>query len=103
MLQPFFPLLGLIVLAVTIYWVYSVLSLFRTLKERHPGMYEQIGSPTLSNPNATGSLVSFLLTRKPEQLGDAGLIKQANVLRAILAIYAPLFVAFIAYLILYKA
>jgi hypothetical protein len=72
--------------ALAIVWLVLVKWLFHSLAKRHPTMYERIGSPRGFEPEATSALLSFLLTRKPESLGDTAMLVRANVMRAMLAV-----------------
>jgi hypothetical protein len=73
--------------ALAMLWLVLVSVLFRTLAKKHPAMHQRIGSPRGFEPQATVALFSFLLTRKPESLGDSAVLRQANIMRALLATY----------------
>ena len=73
--------------ALAIVWLVLVQLLFRSLAKNHPTMYERIGSPRGFESRATSALFSFLLTRKPESLGDKAMLVRANIMRALLAVY----------------
>ena len=86
---------GIVLAPVTIYWLLSVSSLYRVLRRDHSAMYVRIGSPTMFSVYSPAHLVSFLLTRKPESLGDPQLLRRAWKLRVTLAIYVPLVIAWV--------
>lgn len=73
--------------SLAIVWLVLVVLLFRSLAQRHPAMHQRIGSPRGFEPQATAALFSFLLTRKPESLGDRAILLRANVMRVLLAVY----------------
>ena len=85
--------------ALAIVWLVLVQLLFRSLAKNHPAMYERIGSPRGFEPKATSALFSFLLTRKPESLGNQALLVRANVMRVLLAVYVVGF-ALLVYVIM---
>lgn len=70
-----------------IVWLVLVQVLFRALAERHPDMHRRIGSPRGFGARTTSALLAFLLTGKPESLGDRRLLWQSNVMRILLAAY----------------
>ena len=78
----FFALFGLAVA-----WLFLVHGLFRSLERQHPDMYREIGSPRGFEPRASSALLAFLLTRKPEALGDPAILRRANAMRVLLAVY----------------
>ena len=85
--------------ALAIVWLVLVQLLFSALAKRHPAMYERIGSPRGFETKATSALFSFLLTRKPESLGDQAMLVRANIMRALLAMYLVGF-ALLVYMIM---
>jgi hypothetical protein len=70
-----------------IVWLVLVQLLFHSLAKNHPAMHERIGSPRGFEPRATPALLSFLLTRKPESLGDSAILVRANIMRVLLVVY----------------
>ncbi|WP_372018041.1 hypothetical protein [Pseudoxanthomonas sp. 10H] len=74
-----------------IVWLVLVQMLFRALADKHPEMHQRIGSPRGFGAQATSALLSFLLTRKPESLGDRAVLLQANVMRVLLVVYVASF------------
>ena len=71
--------------ALAIVWLVFVNVLFVRLAKNHPSMYSEIGSPRGFERKATPSLFRFLLSRRPESLGDASILRQANVMRVMLS------------------
>ncbi len=72
--------------ALAVVWLVLVQLLFRSLAKHHPAMYQRIGSPRGFEPQATPALFSFLLTSKPESLGDKAMLVRANLMRSLLAV-----------------
>ncbi|WP_440224223.1 hypothetical protein ACQQ2N_03150 [Dokdonella sp. MW10] len=70
-----------------IVWLVSALLLFRSLEERHPAMHQRIGSPRGFEPQAGVALLGFLLTNKPESLGDRTILLHAHLMRVILVVH----------------
>ena len=60
--------------ALAIVWLVLVNVLFVRLAKNHPSMYSEIGSPRGFERKATPSLFRFLLSRRPESLGDASIV-----------------------------
>ena len=87
---------GIVLTPVTMYWLLSVSSLYRVLRRDHSEMYARIGSPTMFSVYSPAYLASFLLTRKPESLGDPQLLRRAWKLRFTLAIFVPLVIAWVS-------
>lgn len=83
----FIVLLFFAMLSLAIIWLVLVQILFRALANRHPEMHKRIGSPRGFETQATSSLLSFLLTRKPESLGDRAILVQTNAMRVLLIVY----------------
>ncbi len=70
-----------------IVWLVLAVVLFRSLAQKHPAMHQRIGNPRGFEPQATAALFSFLLTRKPESLGDSATLLHANLMRVLLIVY----------------
>jgi hypothetical protein len=83
----FIILLFFAMLSLAIVWLVLVQVLFRTLANKHPEMHKRLGSPRGFETQATSALLTFLLTRKPESLGDRVVLLQTNVMRVLLVVY----------------
>ena len=70
-----------------ILWLGLVLSLFSAMSKNHPEMYLSLGSPRGFEPKTTEALFRFLLSRRPESLGDKNMMIQVTTMRILLPIY----------------
>ena len=76
-----------VMFALAIIWLGLVAYLMHLLKQHHPAMYESLGSPRGFESRTTQALFAFLLSRKPESLGDSGIRSLANFMRVLLPVY----------------
>lgn len=74
-------LLFIALFASAIVWLVLAWTLLAAIRNRHPSMYTELGSPRGFEPQATQALFSFLYTRRPEKLGDSRLLSQAWFMR----------------------
>ena len=81
--------------ALAVIWLGLVVYLFHLLKQRHPAMYEVLGSPRGFEARTTQALLAFLLSRKPESLADPGIRSLANIMRLLLPVYAAGFICLV--------
>ena len=81
--------------ALAVVWLGLVAYLFHVLKQRHPAMYELLGSPRGFEARTTQALFAFLVSRKPESLDDSGIKSLANFMRFLLPVYLVGFICLV--------
>jgi disulfide bond formation protein DsbB len=84
-----------VMFALAAIWLGLVAYLMHSLKQHHPAMYESLGSPRGFEARTTQALFTFLLSRKPESLGDSGIRSLANFMRALLPVYLAGFICLV--------
>lgn len=90
-----FLVLFFILFSLAIIWLGLAWSLLAAIRDRHPGLHAELGSPRGFEPQATQALFMFLYTRRPERLGDAELIGRAWLMRIFFPVYLIGFLALI--------
>jgi len=82
-----------------IIWFALCMKLFKILRNRHPGIYEDMGEPSLLANNTFANnigLVKYLFKRKWSTLNDSELEKLSNVMLVYWCVYFASFISFIA-------
>ena len=87
-----------VMFVLAVIWLGLGTHLMHQLKQHHPSMYESLGSPRGFEPRTTQALFTFLLSRKPESLGDSGIRSLANLMRVMLPVYLAGFIYLVVFI-----
>ena len=79
--------LFIILFVMAIVWLFLAYSLLAAIRNRHPVMHAELGSPKAFETQATPALFKFLYTRRPERLGDTRLLGLAWFMRVYFSMY----------------
>jgi hypothetical protein len=94
MIEAILPFLFGAMLIMVVIWFALITRLFNQLREKHPAIYENLGSPSLfyNNSMKTNHLfLRFLCKNEFEVLDDPPLVKLCRFARIYLASYLALF------------